>query len=1272
MVIITLVIHDSKLHPVLLLDNEKQGTLNYFDDTWTRQLTTGSSVFEFSVYKKTLEGDNPLNHKYQVLNDQAFVSFVHKDKVQLFNIMQIEETETTVRCYCENLNLELLNEYCNPYKATKAMSFEEYLVAFDILNWGALTIGTNEVKDKKLTLEWTGQDTKLARLLSIANNFDAEIEFETQLHNNYTFKAFIINIYKEYEEGKSYGVGRDRSDTVLRYQKNIAGITKKLDKRQIYNAIRPYGKKTVKGERVVSNPVTRKVTKTVGSNKTYLGGDIKYYGHTIKKANVQAIINYAVQYNILPSGIITQLYLESFWGDSTVGRRDNNWSGMTGGAQTRPSGVKVTTGMARPANEGGTYMHYASVDDFLKDYTYLLAKQGIYNVVGKKNIADYTKGLFRAGGAKYDYAAAGYQSYTNLMTNIRNGINKVTGNILNTIDKLWQTPVQPITAVNVARRATKTMQALNEATRLKGRRIGSGQCYALSGWYAKKLDGAWIDSSIGGIRGRIGGGMAAALIGTDYNWGAYGWKLDRSPNAGNLQAGGIYNVKANFGAPFYTTQWGHTGIIKSVSKTRVTVLEQNFVGRMYVVENSYDINSFASGLQTVCYPREIAQGMSVNGATTQQVTGGTQISYEEVVQEARTETYEEEQIIYIDNYIYKEWKDENGKVEYYLKNGFLYAPLSRDRYPSVLTGNETRDNWIRKDMEVETDSQEVLMSTGLKDLKAHAYPAITYEVDGYVDLELGDVVRIQDDGYEPPLILTARVVEQEISITNPSSNKTKFSNFVEKESQLASDLISDMLRLYDESIPYEIKLATSNGVAFKNGTGESVLTPSLQKNGKDYEAVYFYKNGDSLIDIGPSLIVKASDFNHVLNITVEAYVNEELVASTQISFTDTEDGEKGDDGKSSWTAWANSEDGKVDFSITESKNRRFIGTYTGIEQSTNYLDYKWTDMVGTVVVGTNNLIDGTKSFFGTDWFTSATLEDENLSNYPFTLKKWISGQKVSHAKDIMVEQGVTYTFSAYVKREVAGNLYFYLYDIADGFITSDTPRETIIKNVDSSLRRFEITFTPTKTGKIRPRFAMVSSEQGSFSSGGFMLVRGNKTGDWQESEADKASNLDSKADGAFTVEQLNALAERARIAETELQAKATLETVNEWVQALQDEIKARQDGQKISEQKLIEASNRMIAIQQNIGEMQIRTDFVNKFMSQSEDGLVIGQKDGTSSVRVDNDRISFYSSGKEVAYIAQSVLVIDSGIFTTKLQIGRYRIEQYELNADINVVRYVG
>ncbi|HHL0476177.1 TPA: N-acetylmuramoyl-L-alanine amidase, partial [Streptococcus agalactiae] len=635
------------------------------------------------------------------------------------------------------------------------------------------------------------------------------------------------------------------------------------------------------------------------------------------------------------------------------------------------------------------------------------------------------------------------------------------------------------------------------------------------------------------------------------------------------------------------------------------------------------------------------------------------------------------------------------------------------------------------------------------------------EVDGYVDLELGDVVRIQDDGYEPPLILTARVVEQEISITNPSSNKTKFSNFVEKESQLASDLISDMLRLYDESIPYEIKLATSNGVAFKNGTGESVLTPSLQKNGKDYEAVYFYKNGDSLIDIGPSLIVKASDFNHVLNITVEAYLNEELVASTQISFTDTEDGADGKDGlpgpqgppgidglqgprgeqgipgpagadgkatythiayaldetgttgfsvsdntgktyigmyvddniidsndpkKYKWNlikgadgargiqgpagadgktpywhvAYANSSDGTVDFSVSDSANKRYIGQYTDYDaiDSSDPKKYRWTDMVGTVVVGTNNLIDGTKSFFGTDWFTSATLEDENLSNCPFTLKKWISGQKVSHAKDIMVEQGVTYTFSAYVKREVAGNLYFYLYDIADGFITSDTQRETIIKNVDSSLRRFEITFTPTKTGRIRPRFAMVSSEQGSFSSGGFMLVRGNKTGDWQESEADKASNLDSKADGAFTVEQLNAIAEEQRLMKANLEAAASLQEVQDKAKELLDQIKKIEDGQKVSEQTMISNANRVVQILAKLENVQLVTEAITQYMSYSNDGLVIKMKDGTSSVRVTTDRIAFYSGGTETAFISQGYLQIESGVFTLRLRIGSFLFEE--------------
>ncbi|MDT0130967.1 mannosyl-glycoprotein endo-beta-N-acetylglucosamidase, partial [Acinetobacter baumannii] len=88
------------------------------------------------------------------------------------------------------------------------------------------------------------------------------------------------------------------------------------------------------------------------------------------------ILSLCSKYKLLPSGVFSQLYLESFWGDTPVGRADNNWGGITWtGATTRPSGINVSQGQSRA--EGGYYNHYASVDDYLKDYAYLLAEQGI-------------------------------------------------------------------------------------------------------------------------------------------------------------------------------------------------------------------------------------------------------------------------------------------------------------------------------------------------------------------------------------------------------------------------------------------------------------------------------------------------------------------------------------------------------------------------------------------------------------------------------------------------------------------------------------------------------------------------------------------------------------------------------------------------------------------------------------------------------------------------------------------------------------------------------
>jgi hypothetical protein len=77
-------------------------------------------------------------------------------------------------------------------------------------------------------------------------------------------------------------------------------------------------------------------------------------------------------------------------------------------------------------------------------------------------------------------------------------------------------------------------------------------------------------------------------------------------------------------------------------------------------------------------------------------------------------------------------------------------------------------------------------------------------------------------------------------------------------------------------------------------------------------------------------------------------------------------------------------------------------------------------------------------------------------------------------------------------------------------------------------------------------------------------------------------------------------------------------------------------------------------------------------MKPGNEGLMIGKIDGSTSIRVSDNRIAFYSGGKEVAFISNDTLEIENGIFTTQLQVGRFQTSQYGPNPDANIVRYVG
>ena len=210
---------------------------------------------------------------------------------------------------------------------------------------------------------------------------------------------------KEVIAGK-HGNGEERKRSLgSRYdavQKKVTELLKKQPSE-------PSKSSEVKQPTETKTSLTEPTEKATASKEE---GDLSFNGAILKKAVLDKILANCKKHDVLPSYAITVLHYEGLWGTSAVGKADNNWGGMTWTGQgNRPSGVTVTQGTARPSVEGGYYMHYASVDDFLTDWFYLLRANGSYKVSGAKTFSEAVKGMFKVGGAVYDYAASGFDSY---------------------------------------------------------------------------------------------------------------------------------------------------------------------------------------------------------------------------------------------------------------------------------------------------------------------------------------------------------------------------------------------------------------------------------------------------------------------------------------------------------------------------------------------------------------------------------------------------------------------------------------------------------------------------------------------------------------------------------------------------------------------------------------------------------------------------------------------------------------------------------------------
>ena len=407
-------------------------------------------------------------------------------------------------------------------------------------------------------------------------------------------------------------------------------------------------------------------------------------------------------------------------------------------------------------------------------------------------------------------------------------------------------------------------------------------------------------------------------------------------------------------------------------------------------------------------------------------------------------------------------------------------------------------------------------------------------------------------------------------------------------------------------------------------------------------------------------------------------------------------GKTGADGRTPYLhrAWANSADGRDGFSTTDSTNKRYLGTYTDFTEadSQNPAQYKWTALFENVEIGGRNLflnslfkrslrerystyflddsqeqtqgqltlsIDTNIKFRGANTLKIVSTYNGKATNQKVTFRT--GGDTRLGTVDEMKNKAVRFSFWA---KSTVNNTNFqaragYRNAVEGVSLTTDW------KFYDIELTKKE---NSNATNELILHIFTAATVWIAFPK----VEAGTVSTDFSEATEDIQNDINSKADQSLTQEQLNALAEKAQLHDVELKAKATMDQFSDLEKAYNAFVKSNAESQKKSESDLIEAGRRIEFLSIEFGGLKEMKKFINTYMSASNEGLIIGKNDASSSIKVSHDRISMFSAGKEVMYISQGVIHIDNGIFTASIQIGRFRTEQYYLDKDVNVVRYVG
>ena len=124
---------------------------------------------------------------------------------------------------------DLINETVGAYKADKPYTIADYITRFT--NDSGWEIGVNEFPKNVRTLEWTSEESSLARIIAVAKDFDAVLSFGFEFVGTNLVKH-VINIRHE-----------TAGDSLISFEmnKDINNIVTHLDTYDMETSIKAYG-----------------------------------------------------------------------------------------------------------------------------------------------------------------------------------------------------------------------------------------------------------------------------------------------------------------------------------------------------------------------------------------------------------------------------------------------------------------------------------------------------------------------------------------------------------------------------------------------------------------------------------------------------------------------------------------------------------------------------------------------------------------------------------------------------------------------------------------------------------------------------------------------------------------------------------------------------------------------------------------------------------------------------------------------------------------------